>query len=70
MMDLHPFRSSIRSPNSFKFDLFGIRPSGAATTAELFDTSLFRVEYIPEPASLVLLALGGMTLAMVKRRGR
>jgi hypothetical protein len=45
------------SPNngSFKFDTFGLRPSGATTTAEIFDTSLFKVEFVPvpEPASVV-----------------
>ncbi len=60
------------SPNngSFKFDTFSLRPSNAVTTADMFDTSLFRVEFtpIPEPASLVLVGLSG--LAMVCRRQR
>jgi hypothetical protein len=56
---------------SFKFDTFGIRPSGATTTAELFDTKLFRVQtyHIPEPATMILLGLGGAALAMLRRRG-
>jgi hypothetical protein len=60
------------TPNngSFKFDTFGLRPSGATTTAEIFDTSLFEVEaprVVPEPTSLVLLMLGGCA-AFVRRR--
>ena len=55
------------TPNGFTYDTFGIRPSGATTTAELFDTSLFRVEHIiPEPSSLALLGIGAASL--VRRR--
>jgi hypothetical protein len=55
---------------SFTFDTFGIRPSGATTTAELFDTSLFQVEFIaiPEPASFVLIGLAVVALAAASRR--
>jgi hypothetical protein len=59
------------SPNggSFIFDTFGIRPSGATTTAELFDTTLFKVETIvPEPASAALIGLAGLALARYRRR--
>lgn len=57
------------TPQPFTFDSFAIRPSGATTTAETFDTSLFKVEYIavPEPASLSALAMVG---AMALRRRR
>jgi hypothetical protein len=62
------------TPNggSFSFDTFAVRPSGANSTAEIFDTSLFRVEYIaiPEPGSLILIGLGAAALAVLRRRGR
>jgi hypothetical protein len=59
------------SPNSFVFDTFAIRPSGATTTAELIDTSLFRVEFnpIPEPTALTLLGISFATLIVMRRRG-
>jgi hypothetical protein len=55
---------------SFKFDTFGIRPSGATTTAEFFDTSLFQVEFIPipEPASVVLVAFAAALAFTTRRR--
>lgn len=41
------------APNNgnFKFDTFGLRPSNTAQTAETFDTRLFKVEFVPEPAT-------------------
>jgi hypothetical protein len=60
------------APNggSQSFDTFTLRPSQAAQTATIFDTSLFRVEYlsIPEPASLAL--FGMSVLALMVRRQR
>jgi len=60
------------TPNggSFSFDTFAIRPSGASTTAEIFDTSLFRVEFnpVPEPASVLLLAMSGLGVIFSRRR--
>jgi hypothetical protein len=55
---------------SFKFDTFSIRPSGATTTAEFFDTSLFRVEFIPipEPVSALLVGFAAATLIVATRR--
>lgn len=62
------------TPNggSFQFDTFVLRPSGATTTAELFDTSLFRVEFnpVPEPASLVMIGLGCAGLGAWRRRSK
>jgi pectate lyase len=36
------------TPNSFTFDTFGLRPSTSADSASSFDTTLFKVEFIPE----------------------
>jgi hypothetical protein len=60
------------TPNggSFSFDTFALRPSGASTTAEIFDTRLFRVDYIiPEPTSFVL-AAAGLLMLFARRRSR
>jgi len=35
------------TPNSFLYDTFAIRPTGSASTAAQWDTSLFKVEFIP-----------------------
>ncbi len=59
------------SPSSFAFDTFALRPSNAATTATTFDTSLFRVEFIPavpEPASLALFGMSGLALLLRRQR--
>jgi hypothetical protein len=60
------------SPNggSFSFDTFAVRPSSNTGTASQFDTSLFRVEYlpIPEPGALSLAALAGLALVAIRRR--
>jgi hypothetical protein len=58
-------------PAAFAFDTFAVRPGRADRTTDQFDTSLFRVEFlpvIPEPASFVLLALGSVALATTRRR--
>ena len=59
------------SPSSFIYDTFALRPSGATTTAEHFNTSLFRVEFIPavpEPASLSLLGCAALAGLLIARR--
>ncbi len=59
------------SPNTFSFDTFALRPTNAGTTAATFDTTLFRVDFIPavpEPTSVALLGLSA--LAFVLRRQR
>jgi hypothetical protein len=58
------------APSSYSFDTFTMRPTNTATTAELFNTSLFRVEGplpIPEPTSLALVGLSALAL-MVRRQ--
>jgi hypothetical protein len=66
------FTDTTPNGNSFTFDTFGIRPSGATTTAESFDTTLFKVETVlaPEPASLGMLALLTAGAAARRRRSR
>jgi len=39
------------TPNTFTFDTFGVRPSDAADSAASFDTTLFKVEFIPGATS-------------------
>jgi hypothetical protein len=60
------------SLGGFVFDTFAIRPSGATTTAEQFDTSLFRVETntVPEPMTISLVGFGCAAIAILRRRSR
>jgi hypothetical protein len=67
--------STDAAPTTFEFDTFGVRPSSAATTATMFDTTNFKVEKlavmlasaVPEPSGLV----GGlMAFAALARRRR
>ncbi len=53
---------------SYTFDTFGMRPSNGTTTATGLDTTLFRVEVTPEPASGVLAAFGGLAALAFRRR--
>jgi len=60
------------APNngSCKFDTFGLRPSTAATTADTFDMTLFRIEKnVPEPAAIALAGMAGLGLLASRRRG-
>lgn len=57
------------TPNSWTFDMFGIRTSSIASTASWFDSTRFSVEIIPEPSTLALMAAGlGLMAALIRRR--
>jgi hypothetical protein len=60
------------TPNggSYSFDTFAVRPSSNTGTASQFDTSLFRVEFIPipEPASAGLMGVAVAALFAARRR--
>jgi len=62
------------TPNSTSFNTFSIRPSSATGTAQIFDTSLFRVEVVqspvPEPTVVVLAGLGILGLIASRRARR
>jgi len=57
------------APNggSYAFDTFQIRPDGYDVAWSVFDTSLFKVESIPEPATIALLGLGLVALRRNKK---
>lgn len=65
------FTDTTPNSGSFTFDTFAVRPLTPATTAQIFNTTLFQVEHvaIPEPSSLALLGLGGLA-ALRRRRAR
>jgi hypothetical protein len=60
------------TPNSLSFDTFSIRPSSATGSAQIWDTSLLRVELsqIPEPSILALAGLGVLALVSARRARR
>lgn len=59
------------TPNSLAYNTFSIRPSSATGSAQIFDTSLLRVEYIvPEPGTLALLGMGILGVTLAYRRNR
>jgi len=57
------------TPNggSYAFDTFQFRPDGYDVSWEVFDTSLFKVEFIPEPATIALLGLGLLAIRRNKK---
>lgn len=65
------FTDATANGDSFTFDTFAIRPSTAAATANVFDTTLFRVERIPipEPGATSLALAAGLALLGARRRG-
>jgi hypothetical protein len=57
------------APNggSYAFDTFQLRPDGYDVAWEVFDTSVFKVEFIPEPATIALLGLGLLAIRRNKK---
>lgn len=63
--------ASINTGNPASYDTFMIRPANGNSTAATFDTSLFRVEFIPEPSTVALVACGlGLMAGVIRRRRR
>lgn len=64
------FTDATPNGGSFSFDTFSLRPSDAATTAAVFDTRVFSVDFtpIPEPATAAVVAAGLVGLAATRRR--
>jgi hypothetical protein len=57
------------TPNTFQYDTFAVRPSNNTTTADSFDTTLFKVEGpVPEPSSAALLLGAGAATYFRRRR--
>jgi hypothetical protein len=62
------------TPSTLSYDMFGLRPTTAASTANVFDTTLFQVDTntaVPEATSFLLVGLiGGFGLALQRFWGR
>jgi hypothetical protein len=61
------------TPNTLSYDIFMLRPSNAASTAAIIDTSLFKVELnaVPEPSTFALAVAGlGLMLTVIRNRRR
>lgn len=59
------------SPNSLSYDIFAVRPANGASTAATFDTSLFKIEVIPEPSTFALAGAGlALMIGLISRRRR
>jgi hypothetical protein len=60
------------TPNSLSFDTFSIRPSSASGAAQIFDSSLFKVELfqVPEPSAFAMLGMGALGFVFAHRRNR
>lgn len=54
------FTDATPNGGSYSFDTFTLRPSSSTNTAAQFDTSLLRVEFVPEPSSLALIGVAGL----------
>jgi hypothetical protein len=67
------FSDATPNGGSYTYDTFSIRPSGSVSSADLFDTTLFKVEtnvapvLQPEPATLAALAGGAVVLRRRRR---
>jgi hypothetical protein len=56
------------TPSTYSYDTFSLRPSSAVGTAQIWDTTLFKVELIvPEPTTFALLGLGGLAFLLRRR---
>jgi PEP-CTERM motif len=60
------------TPNSTNYNTFAVRPSSATGAAQIFDTSLFKVEFtsVPEPSTIALAGLAMLGFVACYRRMR
>jgi hypothetical protein len=58
------------TPSTLQYDLFGLRPATSSALATTVDTTLFQVEFIPEPSTFALIGLGLLSLGFGYRRSR